>query len=543
MTRMRFGALLSLLLATAVLYGLLVLPNRPSALQFATLQRVPLELPVLLGTMLVLSAYPRLSRAVLLVLVIALTATILLKAADFATYEAFYRPFNLVIDRPLIPAGLNLLTGALGQVAAVGLVVFAGLVVLFIGWSAWWALARWTAVSLPRSGRWSAGAIAAIFAAWAVADTGHVLQYWKLPSNPPGTALTSRLAYVHVNRTRTASQNLAVYRSAALYDAWGQAPGVLDLLDGRDVLIIFLESYGRTSFDNPLYAPTHLPRLQEAETALATEGLAMRSLWLTSPIQGGQSWLAHGTLASGLRTSDHARYRAMVASPRKTLFHFAQEAGYRTGAVKPAITMAWPEGPALGFETILTAEHLDYAGAPFNWVTMPDQYTLAAYPAQLGDDPRPDFLQITLISSHAPWTPVPWKIDWASIGDGRIFDGMAASGETPREVWKNRDKVRDHYRRSVDYALDVTFSFVARQAGPDAPLIIVVGDHQPAPSISQIDSMDVPMHLIGPPEILSRLDGWGAAPGLVPGANTPVWPMEDFRDRFLAAFTSDPGPS
>ena len=56
----------------------------------------------------------------------------------------------------------------------------------------------------------------------------------------------------------------------------------------------------------------------------------MRSAWLTSPIFGGQSWLAHATLLSGLAIDNQGRYRALLASPRRTLLHLAQGAGWRT---------------------------------------------------------------------------------------------------------------------------------------------------------------------------------------------------------------------
>ncbi|MEM7709185.1 MAG: sulfatase-like hydrolase/transferase, partial [Pseudomonadota bacterium] len=505
----RLAGGLTLALAAVLLQMVLAVPNRPSALGPAAFARLPLELPMLLGAVLALAPHHRISRGVRALVVALLVGMLVLKAADFAIYESFGRPFNVVIDMVVVPAGLNLLTGAVGRPGALAIAGGAVLGLGLVAWMLWWALARWSRPDLSRTGRRTAGGIAIVAAALVVAEAGKG-RAWTLPLDPPGQALTARLAVQHAIRTRTAARDLAAYNVAAETDPWSGADGLFDLLDGRDVLIVFLESYGRTSVDNPLYAPTHLPRLQASEALLAAEGLAARSLWLTSPIAGGQSWLAHGTFASGLPTGDQGRYRAMLASPRKTLFHLARDAGYRTGAVMPAITMDWPEGPRLGFETILAAADLGYAGAPFNWVTMPDQYTLAAYPRHMGDDPRPDFLQIALISSHAPWTPVPWMLDWEEVGDGRIFDAMAASGDTPREVWKDRGRVRDHYRRAIDYTLEATFAFAARQ--DEAPLMIVLGDHQPAPSISQVEGLDVPVHLIGPPEVLARLDGWGATP-------------------------------
>jgi hypothetical protein len=263
----------------------------------------------------------------------------------------------------------------------------------------------------------------------------------------------------------------------------------------------------------------------------------MKSGWLISPTAGGQSWLAHGALSSGLWTTDNGRYKAMLASGHKWLFHFAREAGYRTTAVMPAITMGWPESSAMGFDQILAKDDIPYAGAPFRWVTMPDQFTLATYPELLPPDPRPDFIQIALISSHAPWTPIPDMVPWDAVGDGTIFNPMAARGPAPKELWKDRDAVRDAYRRSVDYALRTTFSHVAR-LGDRAPLVIVAGDHQAASFVAGSDSKDVAVHMIGPNEVLDLIDHWGWTDGLIPARDGPVRRMDSFRNDFLDAFTA-----
>ena len=47
--------------------------------------------------------------------------------------------------------------------------------------------------------------------------------------------------------------------------------------------------------------------LAEGQAALAARGVAMRSGYLLSSTRGGQSWLAHGPVASGLRTKDQVR--------------------------------------------------------------------------------------------------------------------------------------------------------------------------------------------------------------------------------------------
>ncbi len=167
---------------------------------------------------------------------------------------------------------------------------------------------------------------------------------------------------------------------------------------------------------------------------------------------------------------------------------------------------------------------------------MPDQYTLSAFEALLPEDARDDFLQIALISSHAPWVPVPQMIDWEDVGDGTVFDRWATSGDPPAVVWRDRDRVRDQYRMAVDYALEAALGYAARRA--DAPLFVILGDHQPAGFVAGIESRDVPVHLIGPPELVALAAAWGWRDGLVPDADTPVWPMEDFRDQFIRAFST-----
>ena len=181
----------------------------------------------------------------------------------------------------------------------------------------------------------------------------------------------------------------------------------------------------------------------------------MRSGFLASPVVGGQSWLAHASLLSGLPIDSQGRYAALLASPRRTLLHLASAAGWRTAAVMPAITSAWPEAGYFGYDTVLAAADLGYRGKPFNWVTMPDQFTLAALERRLLA-PRaraPVFAEVALISSHAPWTPMPPLLPWEAIGDGRVFDRHAAAGDPPEVVWRDRERVRDQFRQALDYAL------------------------------------------------------------------------------------------
>lgn len=522
----------ALAVSGAVVFAVLALPNHPGAVAWNTLNRWPLELPVLLLGMVAIGRRMGVTYICALLLLLA----IVIKVADFGMFSAFNRTFNPILDTFLIGAGLSLLRESVGGVLTVLMIVgTAGLLVLlFLVLER--SLRTWASIGPARSLRVTAAFLALLCAGWAAADTGHHFEYWRFDKSPPGTAWTTRLTLKRGIEVQQTATELARFTAEANKDTYANSAGLLNALEGRDVILIWIESYGRASFDNPLYAPTHLETLRVAEFEIARSGMAMKSGWLTSPTSGGQSWLAHGALASGLWTTDSGRYTAMLASGHKWLFHFAQDAGYRTTAIMPAITMGWPESLAMGFDTVIPAADIPYEGARFRWVTMPDQFTLATYPALLPADPRPDFIQVALISSHAPWTPIPDVVPWDKVGNGTVFNEMAARGPAPKDLWRDRDAVRDAYRRSVDYALRVTFEHVA-DLGDNTPLVIVAGDHQAAGFVAGSDNKDVAVHMIGPPDLLNLIDHWGWTDGLVPSAEGPVRRMDSFRNDFLDAFT------
>ena len=520
-------------LGAVLVFGVLVLPNHPDHMHADALLFFPWELPAILLLVIVLGRGPGVATIPALVLV----AICALKLADYATAMAYDRPFDPLLDLYLVTAALDLLRDSIGAVQTwlVAAATLLALAALFAGVRR--GLLSWARLRPRRA--WRGGALAGLVLSVAVivAQTGAQMKHWEPGSGLPGTAWTTRLALSRAMSVHESMADLARFRAAARQDRMDQRGALLDRLGGRDVYLIWVESYGRASFDNPLYAPTHLQTLADAEARIARTGLAMRSGWLTSPTSGGQSWLAHGALASGLWTSNQGRYAALIASGRKWLFHYAREAGYRTSAVMPAITLAWPEKAAMGFDHVIAAADIPYRGAPFNWVTMPDQFTLSVADDLLPPDPGPDFMQIALISSHAPWTPVPKVVDWDRIGDGRIFSAMADDGPPPHRLWQDRDDIRDAYRRSVDYALEVTFDHVAR-LGDEAPLVIVAGDHQPAGFVAGSDNRDVAVHMIGPPRLIGMIEGWGWTEGLVPADDGPVRRMDTFRDDFLRAFST-----
>ncbi|WP_378943334.1 sulfatase-like hydrolase/transferase [Paracoccus sp. R86501] len=447
---------------------------------------------------------------------LALMLIVVLRLADLTMAESLGRQFNPVADLPLIDALVRLLAGTVGVLAAVGACIGALLVGGLLAWAIWWSLG-----TIRRAGG------RAVLPVLVLAGLAMIT-----PAMPGLRFAQDRIQLA----ARTVTQ-LADFRRQSENDPMRQLSAPLSLID-RDVLVVFLESYGRTSFDTPFYGDLHLTTLREAQSRLSKAGLAMRSGFLTSPTHGGQSWLAHATFMNGMWIGDQTRYQASVASDRWTLFDHARHAGFRTAAIMPAITRPWPEGTRMGFDTVFAAGDLGYRGQPFNWVTMPDQFTLFATDRirTRDHDPRPLFAQVALISSHAPWTPVARMIPWQDVEDGAVFDDMATTGPTPRQVWRDREIVRQHYRDAIDYTLQAVTEYAERQAG-DPPLMVLLGDHQAASSIGLDQRRQVPIHVIGPAPLVARTAGWGLTPGLIPPADAPAIPMEAMRDNLLRSFS------
>ncbi len=521
--------------AVFLLYLVLIQPNHPEAIGWGLFWVFPLELPFILLAALALGQ-SRTGMAFRIAITALLVVIVTLKGADMVSFNALSRGFNPVSDLPLIEAFARLLTGAIGPALTGAVIVIAILAIAVTAALIWWSLKVWAGIELRPGGQALVGILSVVFAGFAVAEVGHTTGRWTLPLDPPGSAFTARVGAERVDMVRSTLADLRAFRTAAATDPFTDAPDLFSVID-RDIILVFIESYGRASFDTPLYSDLHRQTLADYEARLGDLGLSMQSGFLTSPTQGGQSWLAHSTLANGLWINNQTSYAAALSSGRQTLFHYGADAGLRTAVVMPQVTLDWPEVAGMGFETVLVAEDLGYEGLPFNWVTMPDQFSLAAMDRLLRQDETdaPLLAQIALVSSHAPWLPVPQMVPWEDLGDGTIFNEVAASGDSPAVVWRDYDRVRDQYRRAIDYALQAVFEYAALNAD-DPPLMIVLGDHQAAEFVAQDARAEVPVHVIGPQQLVRRLGQAAPYAGLLPPDDALVTPMDQMRDIILRAF-------
>jgi hypothetical protein len=338
-------------------------------------------------------------------------------------------------------------------------------------------------------------------------------------------------------------------RTLATDDPWSTVPAaeLLPGLRGKDVLFVFVESYGRVAVEGSSFAPDIQELLDAGTERLEAAGFSSRSAFLTSSTFGGISWLAHATLHSGLWVDSQQRYDLLLQSDRFTLPAAFDRAGWRTVVDVPSNRDPWPEGREFyRFDADYDRHDVGYEGPKFSFAAIPDQYTLAAFERlELAPGHAPVMAEIDLVSSHEPWTPLPRLLDWDELGNGSVYDGMPAAGPAPEDVVGDADRVRALFGQSIEYALTSLISFVTTFHADDDDLVLVLlGDHQPASFVTGPDaSHDVPISIIAAdPAVLEQTSSWGWDDGLLPGPDAPVWPMDAFRDRVLGAFGPSPSP-
>lgn len=532
---MRYRLIIQDLVTVLAFIGLLValtLPNRLVWIAEQAYLFFPLEFMVI-GLLLLLPG--RIGGGVRILLAFLLGLGMLLRFADLVTHEILARRFNLIFDSHLMADAGRLLTGALGGLGSVLVGLLLVLLIALLWVLAFFMLGRVQRV-LRAAPRASGGALVALLLAWVGLNTA-------------GWSKTNAYAWdqlvTHGRDTVHSMQDIRAFAETVGDDVLADRPAdtMFSRLEGKDVFFVFIESYGRTLLEREPFVGPVTDTLLRAQDNLEAEGLHMRSAYLTAVTAGGQSWLNHATLLSGAWVDTQTRYQSLIVSERVALNRLFRDAGWRTVAAMPAISMAWPEGNYYGYDHIYNAHNFGYEGLPFNWVTMPDQYVWSALQArELADNGvRPPLMaELALISSHAPWTPIAELVPWDQVGDGRIFDVQAQAGPTPEELWYDLNRVRDYFRQSIEYALNTLVSYM-QEYGDENMVLVVLGDHEAAPRITgDFGSRDVPIHLITyDSEVLAHIDDWQWQSGMLPNADAPVWRMDEFRNRFVDAF-SDP---
>ncbi|GAA1293697.1 hypothetical protein GCM10009609_73480 [Pseudonocardia aurantiaca] len=523
-------------LAGALVFVALVAPREVAEVTPLALLRIPVE--ALVGVALLLVLPPRARRVVAIVAGALLGLLTLLHVLEMGFLEVLARPFDPLFDWSQLASVVTLLEGSLGRAgavgAAVGAVAGAAVLVLLLALSV-----RHLADLAARRRTAAIRAVAVVSAAWLVC---FALGAQVVAPVPVASRSAAAMAVQTAQQVSTSLRDQQIFDEQAAADAFRGTPStdLLTALRGKDVVLTYVESYGRSAVEDPEFAPTVDAVLDEGTRRLAADGFAARSAFLTSSVTGGGSWLAHATLLSGLRVTNQHTFDKLVTSDRLTLTSAFQRAGWQTVSVMPSSAGPWPEGKFYGFDRSYDSGNLGNRSQVYSGFQTPDQYTLSAFEqTERGKPDRgPIMAEIPLVSSHWPWAEVPRLLPWDAVGDGSVFDRPGAGQSDPEQVVESDPaRMRDGYRRSTEYSLSTLISYVETY-GDDNLVLVFLGDHQPAPFVTGENAgRDVPITIVArDPAVLDRIAGWGWQDGLRPDAEAPVWPMESFRDRFLTAF-------
>ncbi len=526
--------------AIAVVVLVLTVPNRLEDVERTSFVRLPVEAIVFLAVVLLLPPAMHRLRAVLVAAACVLLALVAVSTLlDIGFLQVLNRPFDPLIDWQYAGSLVETVRGSAAGAWGEGLLVAAAALLLALVVLPPFAVLRVTHAA-ERHRRGALQAIAALGVLWLVLGVVDA----RTGSGPVASHRASAYVYDQVTRVPSVLRDRREFARAAAADPVRDVPAadLLTGLRGKDVLVVFVESLGRVALEDPAISPGVVDVLDSGTRRLERAGFAGRSAFLTSPTYGAGSWLAHATLQTGLWVDSQQRYDLLVTSSRLTLTRLFAGAGWRTAASVPANTRDWPQGAFYGFDHVYDSRNVGYRGPRFGYPTMPDQYTLDAFHRlELAPADRPPVMaEIDLITSHAPWSRVPRMVPPSEVGDGSVFDGMPGRLASEADIWPDPDRVRAAYAGAVEYSLEALVSFVLTH-GDDDTVVVMLGDHQPATIVSGPDAgFDVPVALLArDPAVLEAIDGWGWDEGLRPAADAPVWRMDVFRDRFLAAYGPD----
>ena len=524
--------------AAVVLWFALAPPRVADGLAPGDFARIPVEGLALVGLALALPTRGRRIAAVGLGIVAAVLAVLRALGLGFDLY--LDRPFHVLGDWSYLPKGLEVVRNTEGGATAV--LLLAGAVALTLGLL---TLLPWAALRVTRSAaehrRGSVRAIVALGSVWVLAAV------FGGPAGQVAAAGSAGLVVDTVDQVRADYADRGTFQDEIEADEYAHTPPaqLLAGLRGKDVLVVWVESYGRVALEGSSFAPGIVDVLEQGDRDLTTAGYQSRSAFLTSPTFGAGSWLAHATLQSGLWVDSEQRYAQLLDSDRMSLTDAFGRAGWRTTFTVPANTRDWPEGAAYyGFDQMYDSRNVGYQGPEFGYASMPDQYTLDHFRRTelAGTDRRPVMAEIDLISSHHPWAPLPESVPWSEVGDGSVFEGMPERGEQAVDGDQDPATAQRLYGESIEYTWRTLVSWLVAYPDPDR-VLIVAGDHQPHSFVSGDDpGHDVPVTVIAQDsEVMHRIADWHWQRGLHPAPDAPVWPMDAIRDRLFRSFGSDGG--
>jgi len=418
-----------------------------------------IEIAVLLLALVAWTSFVRpLGRVAWWLVALLVLAFVAGRYAEVTAPALYGRPVNLYWDAQHLPKIAAMLAAVgpwwLVLLGALGLVALLTALVAAIRWS----LRRVAHLLAERTPRRVLGALAGLVVAhYAVSEALDWPSQYRY-ALPVATTYLQQARFTFAAYTADRNRELPIVPLT---------PSNFGRLEGDDVLLMFLESYGAVTYDVAAVARVVAPARDELAHAAAETGRRIVSAYAASPTFGGGSWLAHASLMSGFTISE------------------------------PGVKSAWPEGAFYGFDTIYDERGVGYRGPDFGWWRIPDQFTLASI-ATLEARPEshaPLFTFLPTINTHIPFLPVPpYQKDWQQVLTAEPFEAAEVAASLERVPdW---EALSGPYAESFVYTFTYLAGYLREHEGADE-ILVLLGDHQPAASVTGIGARwDVPVHIV-----------------------------------------------
>jgi hypothetical protein len=464
------------------------------------------------------------------------------RIADGVCQRYFDRQFHVVADLPLLPELARLALSTLGP-------LYFGLALLALISSialCWWLL-RLSVDQLARALSERRYGDRFLIAAGTLALLGP----WLAPqgsfyASSVAPRLLGELEQWLTSRgwqddpERAAQREDFAQRFAAGQQQLMAAASHLSQGSSVDVHLVLVEAYGRTVQTTPFYSERLAPSYQAFERQVAAAGFAVCSDFVRATTLGGNSWLTHATLQTGVAISDQFAYGTLMERTKiESLAKSFGAAGYRTVSVKPGTTRKSMTPQLYGFDREYAAQDLDYHGPAYAWAPMPDQFVLQRVAEhELRAPAKPLFVEYALVSSHFPFNPrPPYVEDWSSLGDGSLFERLPPLAYDPTEHGLFAQVLG--YADALSYDLRVLGTFLSEHVRGDA-LVIILGDHQPiAPIAGEDRSRFTPLHVLSRRSaLLEPFRARGCLPGMTGRSSEPQLAMESLGVDLLHVLSS-----
>ena len=259
--------------ACLTVWFVLVAPNEVDQLTPEAFVRIPLEGLLLLALGLVLPPLARRVFAVAIGLVLGLLVVV--KVLDMGFNEVMDRPFDPVNDWGYLGPGYGVLGDSIGSTGALVTAVVLALLVVGVLVLMPAAVGRLTRLSERHRVR-TLRAVAVLGVAWAVcAVSGLQVE----PGADVASTTALNLAVSEVDQVRDGIQDRETFAKEIADDDFRDVPGnrLLTGLRGKDVLLVFVESYGRVAVQDSDFSPEIQAVLDNGTDRLRAAGFNSRS--------------------------------------------------------------------------------------------------------------------------------------------------------------------------------------------------------------------------------------------------------------------------